>query len=114
MTMNEDEKVNHETQEMNLPESAKPGQEAIDARKPEVIEKEKTTEAAKKIEKDPNLKYNHPLMNCEMSLLEISHRTIEVVEKYKLRLVGDSDGEFEKDKEKFKDFLFDTLVKFRS
>ena len=82
-------------------------------KKEEVVEREETQEAAKKIEKDSNLKYNHPLMNCEMSLLEISHRTIEVVEKYKLRVVGDSEGEVEKDIEKFKDFLFDVLVKFR-
>lgn len=76
-------------------------------------EKEQVQEAAKKIEKDANLKYNHPLMNCEMSLLEISHRTIEVVEKYKIRVVGDSEGDVEEDIKKFKDFLFDVLVKFR-
>lgn len=96
-----------------MSEFIEPGQEAVDAKKAEVVEKEETQEAAKKIEADPNLKYNHPLMNCDMNLLEISHRTIEVVEKYKLRLVGDSEGKVEEDVEKFKNFLFDTLVKFR-
>lgn len=79
-------------------------------KKQEVVEKEEFQENAKKIERDPNLKYTHPLMNCRMNLLEINHRTIEVVQKFKMNVVGRSEGDIEEDIKKFKDFLFETLV----
>lgn len=66
-----------------------------------------------KKQKTGAIDYSHPLMTSEMNLLEISHRTVEIVEKYKLNVVGQSDGDVEEDIAKFKDFLFDTLVKFK-
>lgn len=80
--------------------------------KEEVKEKNETVEAAKKIEADPDLKYKHPLMNCEMNLMEISHRAVEKIEKAKYRIVGKSEGDLEADKKEFAQILIDELIKF--
>lgn len=82
----------------------------------EQAEKEEKAREEQKIKKAKvpgQLDHSHPLMTCEMNLLEISHRTIEIVEKYKLNLIGSSEGSYEDDVKKFKDFLFDTLVKLK-
>jgi len=80
--------------------------------KQQIAEKKETIEAAKKIDADPDLKYKHPLMNCEMNLMEISHRVVEKIEKAKYRIVGKSTGDIEADKKEFSDLLLKELVKF--
>ena len=86
--------------------------EDLEKKKKLIAEKKETVEAAKKIDADPNLKYKHPLMTCEMNLLEISHRVIEKIEKAKYRIVGKSEGKLEEDISEFKDVLINELVKF--
>ena len=84
----------------------------LDKKKKDLAERNESKEAAKKIDADPNLKYNHPLMNCEMNLMEISHRVVEKIEKAKYRIVGKSEGDIEADKKEFAKILVDELIKF--
>lgn len=92
---------------------AKEKEEKLIAEKKQILEEQKETqEGAKKLDANRELKYNHPLMTCEMNLLEISHRVVEKVEKAKYRIVANSTGSLDKDIEKFKAVLIDELVKF--
>ena len=84
----------------------------LEKKKANLKEQNETKEAAKKIDSDPKLRYQHPLMNCEMNLLEISHRIVEKIEKAKYRIVGKSEGNFEQDKKDFAKILVDELIKF--
>lgn len=77
-----------------------------------VAEKKEDIEAAKKIDANPNLRYQHPLMNCEMDLMQISNRVVEKIEKAKYRIVGKSEGDHEKDKKEFGEMLLKELIKF--
>lgn len=86
--------------------------EQMDKKQKEIQEKKDTIEAAKKIDADPDLKYKHPLMNCEMNLMEISHRVVEKIEKAKYRIVGKSAGDIEADKKEFAQILINELIKF--
>ena len=80
--------------------------------KKEIQERNDFKAAAKKIDADPALRYQHPLMNCEMNLMEISHRVVEKIEKAKYRIVGKSTGDTEADKAEFGRILLAELIKF--
>lgn len=85
---------------------------ALKLKKEKLAENAETKAAAQKIDADPNLRYQHPLMSCEMNLMEISHRVVEDVEKAKYRIVGKSTGDFEQDKADFLKVLANKIVKF--
>lgn len=82
-------------------------------KKPEAVERDEAIEGAKKEsemreEKGPD--HCHTLMGAEykLNLLEISHRTIEEIEKARFRIMAKHDGE--ESVAKFKDFIFNKLL----
>ncbi len=90
----------------------KHAREEVERKQKELKEAEETKSAAKKIEADPSIRFTHPLMNCEMNLMEISHRVVEKIEKAKYRIVGKSEGDYEADKKQFAEILINELIKF--
>lgn len=84
-----------------------------EGKKPEAIEREEVIEGAKleaKERKEKGPDHCHSLMNPEykLNLLEISHRTIEEIERARYRIMGKYQGE--EAVQKFKDFIFDKLI----
>ena len=106
-----------EANSFNEPETTlnnKHAKEAFEKKQKELQERNESKEAARKIDADPDLRYTHPLMNCEMNLMEISNRVVERIEKAKYRIVAKSIGKegFEADKKEFSEMLLKELIKF--
>lgn len=52
--------------------------------------------------------HNHPLMQVKLNLLEVNHRSIEVIEKARFQIMNKFDGV--ESIEKFKDLVFEKLT----
>ena len=90
-------------EEAGLVIESNPKQAVLDARNFE----EKKAMGEQEREK---LGHNHPLFSLKLNLLEISHRDIEKIEKFRHKLIANGTNADE-DMVKFKDFVFDCLIR---
>lgn len=78
-------------------------------KKAEVILKEQVIAGAKVEQEKRHAGHTHVLMGIRLNLLEISHRSIEHIEKQRFVIMNKYDGD--EAVEKFKDMLFTELTK---
>jgi len=80
--------------------------------KEEVLEKKAEVEGAKEVEKSIRDEAERPeLLDVKLNLMELSHRDVEKIEKYRYKLIANKGMKESKKLAEFKEFVFNCLLR---